>query len=78
MTTDFCSPVESLTVVRSSTAAWQCYDRRLAQMRILASFEQLAGVLQSLHLLGIAHQKAREDHQPTNADYRQHGEQGHH
>lgn len=77
ITTEFRGPRERSTVVRSSIPAWQHCDVRLAQVRLLASCDQEAGVLQSLKLLGIAHQKAHEGHHPSNANYRQHGQQGH-
>ena len=78
ITADFRCPLEGFMVVRPSIVARQRCDVRFAQVQLLASCDQLAGVLQSPQLLGIAHQKAREGHHPSNANYRQHDEQGHH
>ena len=76
--TDFRCPLEGFTVIRPSIADWHRCDVLLIQGRLLASCDQLVGVLESLQLFGIAQQQAREGHHFSNAGYRQHGEQGYH
>ena len=78
ITTDFRCPLQRFMVVRPSIVARQCCAVRPAQVRLLASCNQLAGILQSRQLLGIARQKVRDGEQSPNANYRQHDEQGHH
>ena len=58
-TTDFRCPLERFLVVRPSIVARQRCDVRFAQVRLLASCDQLASVLQSLQFLGIALQPHR-------------------
>jgi hypothetical protein len=78
-TTDFRCALDNLTVARRSIAARQRRGAGLGQERLQESYDPPAAFLpQSVQLLAIAQQKAREGHHRSSANYRQNEEQGHH
>jgi hypothetical protein len=79
VTTAFRCAFESLRVVKYWMAAWQHFGIMLDQLWLLGSGGQVAAFrLQSVRLLAIAQQKVDGGHHRSNANYRQHQEQGQH